>query len=74
MLFCLRYVNDNGDICDFVKIIHCESVLTGKIYNEVTEGLHSFGLIYKFIVVMVMIMLVLFLAMLMDFLNLIGTS
>lgn len=44
MLFCLRYVNDNADICDFVKIIHCESVLTGKIYNEVTEGLHSFGL------------------------------
>ena len=44
--FCLRYVNDDGDICeDFLKFIHCKSGLTGKdLYNEVTEALTSFGL------------------------------
>ena len=44
--FCLRYVNDDGDICeDFLKFIHCKSGLTGKdLYNEVTEALSSFGL------------------------------
>ena len=43
---CLRYVNDDGDICeDFGKFIHCKSGLTGKdLYNEVTEALISFGL------------------------------
>ena len=46
LTFCLRYVNDDGDICeDFVKFIHCKSGLTGKdLYNEVTEALSSFGL------------------------------
>ena len=44
--FCLRYVNDDGDICeDFLKFIHYKSGLTGKdLYNEVTEALSSFGL------------------------------
>ena len=44
--FCLRYVNDDGDICeDFLKFIHCKSGLTGKdLYNEVTEALTNFGL------------------------------
>ena len=44
--FCLRYVDDDGDICeDFLKFIHCKSGLTGKdFYNEVTEALSSFGL------------------------------
>ena len=29
--FCLRYLNDDGDICeDFLKFIHCKSGLTGK--------------------------------------------
>ena len=44
--FCLRYVNDDGDICeDFLKFIHCKSGLTGKdLYNKVTEVLSSFGL------------------------------
>ena len=46
LLFCLRYVNDDVDICeDFLKFIHCKSGLTGKdLYNEVTEALTSFGL------------------------------
>ena len=37
---CLRYVNDDGDICeDFMKFIHCKSGLTGKdLHNEVTEA------------------------------------
>ena len=43
--FCLRYVNDDGDICDFLKSIHCKSGLTGKdLYNKVTEALSSFCL------------------------------
>ena len=44
--FSLRYVNDDGDICDdFLKFIHCKSCLTGKeLYNKVTEALSSFGL------------------------------
>ena len=44
--FCLRYVNDDGDICkDFLKFIHCKSGLTGKdLYSEVAEALTSFGL------------------------------
>ena len=46
LLFCLRYVDNDEDICeDFVKFIHCKSGLTGKdLYNEVTETLSSFGL------------------------------
>ena len=46
MSFCLRYVNDDGDICeDFLKFIHCKSRLTRKdLYNEVAEALTSFGL------------------------------
>ena len=44
--FCLRYVNDDGDICeDFLKFIHYKFDLTAKdLYNEVTEALSSFGL------------------------------
>ena len=44
--FCLRYVDDDGDICEnFVKLIHCKSGLTGKdLYNEVTEVLSRFDL------------------------------
>ena len=44
--FCLRYVNDDGDICeDFLKFIYCKSGLTGKELNDaVTEALSSFGL------------------------------
>ena len=44
--FCLRYVDDDGDICEkFLKFIHCKSGLTGKdLYNEVTEALSRFGL------------------------------
>ena len=44
--FCLRYVNDDGDICeDFLKLIRCKSGLTRKdLYNEVTEALTWFGL------------------------------
>ena len=39
MFFCLRYVNDDGNIC----FIHCKSGLTGKdLYNKVTEALSSF--------------------------------
>ena len=46
MSFCLRYVNEDGDICgNFLIFIHCKSGLTGKdLYNEVTEVLSSFGL------------------------------
>ena len=46
MSFCLRYVNEDGDICEnFLIFIHCKSGLTGKdLYNEVTEALSSFGL------------------------------
>ena len=40
-MFCLRYVNDDGNIC----FIHCKSGLTGKdLYNKVTEALSSFVL------------------------------
>ena len=40
-MFCLRYVNDDGNIC----FIHCKSGLTGKdLYNKVTEALSSFCL------------------------------
>ena len=47
--FCLRYVNDDRDICkEFLKFIHRISSLTGKdLYNEVTEALSSFGLYLK---------------------------
>ena len=43
--FCLRYVNDDGDISEgFLKFIHCKSDLTGKdLYIEVTGALSSFG-------------------------------
>ena len=46
LLFCLRYLNNDGDICeDCLKFIQCKSGLTGKdLYNEVTEELSSFGL------------------------------
>ena len=42
--FCLRYVNDEGDICkDFVKSVYCKSGLNGKdLYNEIPETLSSF--------------------------------
>ena len=40
-MFCLRYVNDDGNIC----FIHCKTGLNRKdLYNEVTEALSSFGL------------------------------
>ena len=44
--FCLRYVDENGDICeDFLKYIHCQSGLTGKdLYNEIISSLESFNL------------------------------
>ena len=44
--FCLRYVNDDGDVCeDFLKFMHCKSGLIGKdLYNEVTDALTTFGL------------------------------
>ena len=47
--FCLRYVNDDGDIYkDFVKFIFCKSGLTGKgSYNEFTEALNSFVLDFR---------------------------
>ena len=43
--FCLRYVHDDGDICeDFVKFIYCKSGLIGKdLCNEATEASSSFG-------------------------------
>ena len=49
LLFWLRYVNDDGDICDdFVKFIRCKSDLTGEdLYNEVTEALSSFCLDFR---------------------------
>ena len=38
-MFCLRYVNDDGNIC----FIYCKSGLTAKdLYNKVTEALSSF--------------------------------
>ena len=69
MSFCLRYVNDEEDICkDFVKFIHCKSGLTGKyLYNGVTEALASIGLDLRKCRGKVILMLVLFLVMLMDF-------
>ena len=46
LLFCLRYVNDDGNICEhFVKLFHCKSSLTGKyLYNKVTKAVSSFVL------------------------------
>ena len=46
MSFCPRYVNDDGNICEyFLKFIHYKSGLTGKVlYKKVTEALTSFGL------------------------------
>ena len=75
MSFCLRYVNDDGDICeDFLKFIHCKSGLTGKdLYNEVIEELSSFCLDLQIVVVKVMMVLLLLLAILWTFiLNLQG--
>ena len=48
-MFWLRYVNDDGDICDdFVKLIRCKSDLTGEdLCNEVTEVLSSFCLDFQ---------------------------
>ena len=68
--FCLRYVNDEGDICkDFVKSVYCKSGLNGKdLHNEIPETLSSFFFfIYEIVVVKIMRVLMLFLAMLMEF-------
>ena len=67
--FCLRYVNDEGDICkDFVKSVYCKSGLNGKdLYNEIPETLSSFFFLYEIVVVKIMRVLMLLLAMLMEF-------